>query len=62
MLRHNCPGELKIDPEVLVYDDVSEPDNLSPGDFRVNFAQFRGYASARFAKQRQTVQNRALNE
>src|ERR1035437_4686761 len=40
----------------------SEPDYLRPGDLRVSFAQFRRYASACLAKQRQTAQYRALND
>src|ERR1035441_367257 len=62
MLRDNCPHEFKIDPEVLVDDHIAERDYLLPGDLRVSFAQFGGYAPAGLAKQRQPVQYRALND
>ena len=62
MFRNDCPYEFKIDPEVLVDDHISKSDYLRPWDLRVSFAQFRRYASAGLAKQRQTVQYRALNE
>ena len=62
MLRNDYPYEFKIESEVLVDDHISEPDYLRPGDLRVSFAQCRRYASACLAKQRQTVQYRALND
>ena len=62
MLPNDGPYEFKIDPEVLVDDHISEPDYLRPGDLRVSFAQFRGYAPACLAKQRQTVQYCALKD
>src|ERR1035438_3155881 len=62
MLRDDCPLAFTIDAEILMDDHISEPNYLPPGNLRVSFAQFRGYASARLAKQRQTVQHRALND
>jgi hypothetical protein len=62
MLRHDFLYEFQIDPEALVDDHVPETDYLWPWDFRVRNAQLRGHATAGFAKQRQAVQYRALND
>ena len=51
VLRNNCPYQLKIDSKVLVDDNISECDNLRPGDLRVSATQFQGYAPASFAQQ-----------
>ena len=62
MLHHDRPYEFKIDPEVLVDDNIAERDDLPPENFRVSLTQFRGYTPASFAQQRHSVQDRALND
>jgi hypothetical protein len=62
VFSNDCPNEAEVDSKILVDDDVSKCDDLSPGNFAVGLTQLDGYRSARLAKQGQAVQDGALNQ
>src|SRR5260370_31449724 len=58
----NRPNKFKIDAEVLVDNNIPERDDLGPRNVGVRLAHFRGNRATGFAEQRQTVQDRALDQ
>src|SRR5260370_6386872 len=58
----NRPNKFKIDAEVLVDNNIPERNDLGPRNVGVRLAHFRGNRATGFAEQRQTVQDRALDQ